>query len=39
MKPFYLFPVSYIKAGTSGSNKAASIKEKNTLSKSSRLFE
>ena len=35
MKPFHLFPVSYIKAGANGWNKAASIKEKNTLSKSS----
>ena len=35
MKPFHLFPVSYIKAGVIGWNKAASIKEKNTLSKSS----
>lgn len=26
MKPFHLFPVSYIKAGANGWNKAASIK-------------
>ena len=35
MKPFHQFPVSYIKAGANSWNKAASIKEKNTLSKSS----